>query len=75
LNSVDFYSYITTVDYIKQYNPKIKLKEKDLSLIHNKVNECNLRRLPVQKSKVTEDFITYVKDKFPDFDVDALGKT
>jgi len=75
LNSVDFYSYITIVDYIKQYNPKIKLKEKDLSLIHNKVNECNLRRLPVQKSKVTEDFITYVKDKFPDFDVDALCKT
>jgi len=63
-----FYSRRDVELFIKEYNPEIKISETSISLYKNR----NVKLLKVQKTKETEAFMSYVKTKFKDFDVDSF---
>lgn len=63
-----FYTYKEIIAFVKEFNPKLRFNEKDLSNYKNR----NVKVLKVQKSKETEAFVRYVKEKFDSFDIGSF---
>lgn len=70
LNREEFKTYQSIVDFIKEYNPKIIVTRDSLGSLNNRVK--NLKCLPVNRSETSEAFISYVKEKFKDFDEESF---
>ena len=69
LSRGDFYTYGSIVEYIKDFDPKIKINEVSVSLIQQRVKLY--KWLPLKKNKESEVFVKYIQQKFKDFDVEA----
>jgi len=72
LNREELNSYSLIVDYIKDYNPSIKISTVSLAKIKERVNTRKLKWLPVQKSRKSEEFVKYVQQKFSNFDLNEF---
>ena len=70
LSRDDLLSYPLIIEYIQNYNPKLKYSPATLAKIKKSVNSLGVKWLPIAKSKESEKFVEYVLLKFPDFDVD-----
>lgn len=69
LNRNDFYTYGSIVEFIKRFNSEIELKENELALMQYRLKK--VRWVPMEKTKDTEKFVSYIQSKFYDFDVEA----
>ena len=72
LSREGFYGYESLIEFIKCYNPSIKLTPDILSHIKKRSEE--MKWVPVQKTKESDNFIQYVKERFKDFDVESFIK-
>ena len=63
-----FNTYREIIAFVKDFNPKLRFTENDLS----KYKSRHVKVLKVQKSKETEAFVRYVKDKFDSFDIGSF---
>ena len=68
LSPTEFSGYKEIIEYITNYNPKLKMSEVSLSQYKHK----NVKILKVFKTKQTESFVAYVKKKFKDFDEESF---
>lgn len=59
-----FESYVSVLDFIKRYDPSIKMSED--RLVKYKLRKVKLGK--IQRTKECEDFVKYVKQRFPLFD-------
>lgn len=60
----EFYSNVTLLDYIRGYDPLFRMSEERLTKYKNR----RVKLGKIQKTKVSEEFIQYVKQRFPTFD-------
>lgn len=68
LNPKEFNSYREIIDYVKAYNPLLRFSEVGLSQYKHKF----VKIMKVHKTKESDAFVRYVKDKFKDFDENAF---
>lgn len=61
-------SYKSIIEYLKEYNPEIKIKEQTLAALKHKMNSKAMKIKSVPRLNNSEDFIEFVKIKFKDFD-------
>lgn len=64
----DFENYSAIIDYIRKYNPKIKISQSNLSHLKNRNTVVKI----VPRNNETILFVDYVKIRFPDFDDEAF---
>jgi len=69
-------TYPIIIEFLKGYNQSIAVSDNSLALIAYKVRHSKFKWRPVQKTEENEMFISYVLNKFPNFDVEGFyGQT
>lgn len=68
--NVEFESYNSLIQYIKEYNKDFKISKQSLSNLKNRP----LLWIPVPKTKETERFVRYIQIKFPLFESSLIYK-
>lgn len=63
----DFANYQEILEYIHSYNPQLKLTSDDIAIL--KYRTKTVQWLHIERTKTGDDFIEYVKIKYPNFDV------
>ena len=72
LHPGSFYDYKEIITFVKNYNPSLRVSVSSLSNYKNRNRKVKILKL--QKTKETEAFLRYVKEKFKDFDEKAFYK-
>jgi len=70
LHRKELVSYPLVLEFLQGYNSKLKYSESRLAIIKHRLN--NTRRVPLQKTKESEEFVKYIHTKFKDFDEEAF---
>ena len=65
-------TYPLIIDYLKMYNPSLKVSENSLALISYKVRHNKLKWRPLQPTAESEKFINFLLVKFKDLDVEGF---
>lgn len=72
LTRVELNTYPLVLEYIKTYDPRIKLTTNSLALITTHIKTSKVKWMPVEKTVESDKFVEYVLQKFEKFDVDGF---
>jgi hypothetical protein len=70
LSPDSFYGYGNIIEFIKEFDPSIKITPNMLA--HLKQRRDEIKLIPVQKTSQSEAFVKYVKRKFKNFDAETF---
>lgn len=69
LNRIELTNYTEIIEFLRLYDPSIKLSENTLAVIKSRVNNQKIQWTPVKETEKSREFVSFVQRKFKEFNV------